>query len=354
MGAIDLRARDVVAERRAPSPPRGRSGRASCRCSSAIAGSGRRGAARGRGRRRFELGRHRLDLRQRRRRARSGGAAAARPRRRTPPRAAPRAPAPTGSGCGRAGRPCPAAAARLSRRVVGEVLQASTAAMPASRPPSSIVSKAPRRTTMYMRRGSMAIVVRRACLRQRQLRPDPARGPGGDRRRQSRSRRLLRRRRLDRAAARALARAVRDGRESSPSSTAPARTSSGCGRCCGPWQGVICAESAHLNVDECGAPEVMGGIKLLTVPDAGRQAHARARRFPDRAGRRRARRPAGGRVGHAVDRARDAVLARGAAGAARSRARARDAVPHRRFAAGQRRRVRWIARWARCADAART
>jgi threonine aldolase len=33
-----------------------------------------------------------------------------------------------------------------------------------------------------------------------------------------------------------------------------------------PWEGVICAESAHLNVDECGAPEVMGGIKLLTVP----------------------------------------------------------------------------------------
>ncbi|HWK27662.1 MAG TPA: low specificity L-threonine aldolase [Solirubrobacter sp.] len=33
-----------------------------------------------------------------------------------------------------------------------------------------------------------------------------------------------------------------------------------------PWQGVICAESAHLNVDECGAPEVMGAIKLLTVP----------------------------------------------------------------------------------------
>jgi threonine aldolase len=33
-----------------------------------------------------------------------------------------------------------------------------------------------------------------------------------------------------------------------------------------PWQGVVCAESAHLNVDEGGAPEVMGGIKLLTVP----------------------------------------------------------------------------------------
>jgi threonine aldolase len=33
-----------------------------------------------------------------------------------------------------------------------------------------------------------------------------------------------------------------------------------------PWQGVICAESAHLNVDEGGAPEVLAGIKLLTVP----------------------------------------------------------------------------------------
>jgi threonine aldolase len=33
-----------------------------------------------------------------------------------------------------------------------------------------------------------------------------------------------------------------------------------------PWQGVVCAESAHLNVDEGGAPEKIGGIKLLTVP----------------------------------------------------------------------------------------
>ena len=32
-----------------------------------------------------------------------------------------------------------------------------------------------------------------------------------------------------------------------------------------PWEGVVCAESAHLNVDEGGAPERMGGIKLLTV-----------------------------------------------------------------------------------------
>jgi threonine aldolase len=33
-----------------------------------------------------------------------------------------------------------------------------------------------------------------------------------------------------------------------------------------PWQGVVCAESAHLNVDEGGAPEAIGRIKLLTVP----------------------------------------------------------------------------------------
>jgi threonine aldolase len=32
-----------------------------------------------------------------------------------------------------------------------------------------------------------------------------------------------------------------------------------------PWDAVICAETAHLNVDEGGAPERMGGIKLLTV-----------------------------------------------------------------------------------------
>jgi threonine aldolase len=32
-----------------------------------------------------------------------------------------------------------------------------------------------------------------------------------------------------------------------------------------PWQGAICAETAHLNVDEGGAPEAWG-IKLLTVP----------------------------------------------------------------------------------------
>jgi threonine aldolase len=34
---------------------------------------------------------------------------------------------------------------------------------------------------------------------------------------------------------------------------------------CRPWEAVICAETAHLNVDECGAPEVIAGVKLLTV-----------------------------------------------------------------------------------------
>ncbi|MFD4985094.1 threonine aldolase family protein [Streptomyces sp. NPDC058374] len=32
------------------------------------------------------------------------------------------------------------------------------------------------------------------------------------------------------------------------------------------WGAVICADSAHINVDECGAPERVGGLKLLTVP----------------------------------------------------------------------------------------
>ena len=35
---------------------------------------------------------------------------------------------------------------------------------------------------------------------------------------------------------------------------------------CRPWEAVICAQTAHLNTDECGAPEVMAGVKLLTTP----------------------------------------------------------------------------------------
>ncbi len=31
------------------------------------------------------------------------------------------------------------------------------------------------------------------------------------------------------------------------------------------WQAVICPATAHLNVDECGAPEKIAGVKLITV-----------------------------------------------------------------------------------------
>jgi len=34
---------------------------------------------------------------------------------------------------------------------------------------------------------------------------------------------------------------------------------------CRPWQAGICAAAAHLNVDECGAPEAIAGVKLLTA-----------------------------------------------------------------------------------------
>ncbi|NHN55568.1 low specificity L-threonine aldolase [Calidifontibacter sp. DB0510] len=32
------------------------------------------------------------------------------------------------------------------------------------------------------------------------------------------------------------------------------------------WEAVVCAATAHINVDECAAPERMAGLKLLTVP----------------------------------------------------------------------------------------
>jgi threonine aldolase len=35
---------------------------------------------------------------------------------------------------------------------------------------------------------------------------------------------------------------------------------------CDRWSAVICAESAHINVDEAGAPEKVAGLKLLPVP----------------------------------------------------------------------------------------
>jgi len=35
-----------------------------------------------------------------------------------------------------------------------------------------------------------------------------------------------------------------------------------------PFEAVICPETAHLNVDECGAPERIAGVKLIAVPTA--------------------------------------------------------------------------------------
>ncbi|MEU7885004.1 low specificity L-threonine aldolase [Microbispora bryophytorum] len=35
---------------------------------------------------------------------------------------------------------------------------------------------------------------------------------------------------------------------------------------CAHWEAVVCPETAHINTDEGGAPEVTGGLKLLTVP----------------------------------------------------------------------------------------
>ena len=50
-----------------------------------------------------------------------------------------------------------------------------------------------------------------------------------------------------------------------------------------PWEHVVCARTAHVNVDECGAPERLLGVKLVDVdtpdgkltPDHVRSVHAR-------------------------------------------------------------------------------
>jgi threonine aldolase len=35
---------------------------------------------------------------------------------------------------------------------------------------------------------------------------------------------------------------------------------------CRPWESVICAETSHINTDECGAPEHIANVKLVPVP----------------------------------------------------------------------------------------
>ncbi|WP_411339303.1 beta-eliminating lyase-related protein [Sphingopyxis sp. J-6] len=44
-----------------------------------------------------------------------------------------------------------------------------------------------------------------------------------------------------------------------------------------PWQGILCYEEAHIEVDECGAPAFYsGGAKLMTLPGRGAKIDAEA------------------------------------------------------------------------------
>src|SRR3546814_9109398 len=44
-----------------------------------------------------------------------------------------------------------------------------------------------------------------------------------------------------------------------------------------PWQGILCHEEAHIEVDECGAPTFYsGGAKLMTLPGGGAKIDAEA------------------------------------------------------------------------------
>ena len=74
----------------------------------------------------------------------------------------------------------------------------------------------------------------------------------------------------------------------------------GLGLLLGRHEAVICAESAHINTDECGSAERILGTKLLTVPAPGREAHARTDRQPAGRPGRRALRSARRRRRHAV------------------------------------------------------
>ena len=54
-----------------------------------------------------------------------------------------------------------------------------------------------------------------------------------------------------------------DGAEAFPVFNGTGANVVACRRCTDRWGAVICAETAHINVDECGAPERVGGLKLL-------------------------------------------------------------------------------------------
>jgi threonine aldolase len=55
--------------------------------------------------------------------------------------------------------------------------------------------------------------------------------------------------------------------------------------CCRRWEAAICTDTAHLSVDECGAPEAVGGVKLLTAShDDGKLTPERAELLITRVG----------------------------------------------------------------------
>jgi threonine aldolase len=61
---------------------------------------------------------------------------------------------------------------------------------------------------------------------------------------------------------------------------------------CRPWEAVICVATAHINVDECGAPERIAGVKLLTVEaEHGKLTPSLARRLIARVGDEHAAQP---------------------------------------------------------------
>ena len=71
---------------------------------------------------------------------------------------------------------------------------------------------------------------------------------------------------------------------------------------------MICTDVAHLHVDECGAPERVAGIKLLTVAPPDGKLHPGVVAELTPVGDQHA--AAAGRLHHPVDRARHRLLGR--------------------------------------------
>ena len=124
----------------------------------------------------------------------------------------------------------------------------------------------------------MAIVVRRASLRERQLRPHPARSAGCHRRRQPRSRHVLRRRRVDRAAADRRPVALRCRRGRLPRLQRHGRERRRPAGHAAPLAGRDLRRERAPQRRRGRRARGDGRHQAADRPDAGRQAHARAGR----------------------------------------------------------------------------